>query len=237
MLRATGRATASPLRDLLASARPSVNMPSVTVATFAGPSVVLLAGAMPSVSTPSFAVASLTMPRALRTLARAAGPALPLLRRGRARIAAACIRAVVFAGQGHPDQPLDVTEVAELLAACHQRDRGAFGAGARGAADAVHIRLRHVRQVEIDDVGDAVDIDAASGDVGGDQRADFTGAELRQCPLAMVLRLVAVDGAGGDAGLLKGLHDLVGAVLGAGENQCAVDRLLLQQLGEEPRLG
>src|SRR5438270_6156207 len=134
MLRATRRATASTLRDLLASAGPSVNMPSVAVASFAGPSVALLASTMPSVSTPSFTVASLTMPCALRTLARAAaGPTLPLLRRSRARVAAACVRAVVFARQRHPDQPLDVAEVAELLAACHQRDRGAFGAGARGA--------------------------------------------------------------------------------------------------------
>lgn len=40
-------------------------MPSVTMATFAGPSVALLAGTMPSVGTPSFTVASVTMPCAL----------------------------------------------------------------------------------------------------------------------------------------------------------------------------
>src|SRR6266702_279013 len=211
---------------------PSVDMPSVTVATFAGPSVTLLAGTVPSVGTPY-----VTMPCALRALTRAARPAGALLQRGWARIGAARIRAAVFPRQRHADQPLDVTEVAEFLTAGDQRDRRAFGAGARGAADAVDVRLRHVRQVEIDDVGDAVDIDAASGDVGGDQRADVTGAELRQRPLAMVLRLVAVDGAGGDAGLLKRLHHLVCAVLGAGENQRAVDRFLLQQLGEERRLG
>src|SRR5579864_9195184 len=99
------------LRDLLASARPSVNMPAVTMPTFAGPSVALLAGAMPSVAapfvtTPALAVASLTMPCTLRALARAAGATLPLLLlRGSARIAAAGIGAKVFARQRHLDEP------------------------------------------------------------------------------------------------------------------------------------
>ena len=44
-------------------------------------------------------------------------------------------------------------------------------AGARGAADAVHVALGDVGQVEVDDVADAVDVDAAGGDVGGDQHA------------------------------------------------------------------
>jgi hypothetical protein len=118
------------------------------------------------------------MPCALRALARAAGATLPLLR-GSARIASAGIGAQIFARQRHLDQPLDVAEIGELLAAGDQRDRGAFSAGARGAADAVHIGLGHVGQVEIDDVGDTVDIDTAGGDVGGDQRADLACAELR----------------------------------------------------------
>src|SRR3569623_1276117 len=80
----TGWAAARPLRDLLATARPSVNMPAFAVPTFAGPCLALLAGAMPSVGTPvvgtpSFTVSSLPMPGTLRTLAGAAGTALPLL--------------------------------------------------------------------------------------------------------------------------------------------------------------
>ena len=45
------------------------------------------------------------------------------------------------------------------------------GAGARGAADAVDVALRHVRQVVVHDVADALDVDAARGDVGGDEHA------------------------------------------------------------------
>ena len=39
------------------------------------------------------------------------------------------------------------------------------------------------------------------------------------------------------AGLLQAAHDLVGAVLGAGEHQHAVDRFALEQFGEQRRLG
>ena len=42
------------------------------------------------------------------------------------------------------DQLFDVAQVGALLAAA-KRDRDAVGAGARGAADAVHVGLRHVR--------------------------------------------------------------------------------------------
>ena len=59
------------------------------------------------------------------------------------------------------------------------------------------------------------------------------GAERRQHALAVVLRLVAVDGVGRMPAFGQPLHHLVGAVLGAGEDQRAIDRLLLQQLGQQ----
>ena len=40
-----------------------------------------------------------------------------------------------------------------------------------------------------------------------------------------------------DAGLLEALHHLVRAVLGAGEDQCAIDRFLLEQLRQDGGLG
>ena len=43
---------------------------------------------------------------------------------------------------------------------------------------------------------DVVDVDAARGDVGGDQHAGRAVAEVVERPLAGVLRLVAVDGVG-----------------------------------------
>ena len=64
--------------------------------------------------------------------------------------------------------------------ASQKRDGDAAGAGARGAADAVDIAFRLVRQIEIDDVGDAGHVDAARGDVGRHQHAGAAGAEALQ---------------------------------------------------------
>src|ERR1700742_1901890 len=100
-------------------------------------------------------------------------PTAPMLRGSRCRIALLARRATVFARQCDADQALDIAQIAELLAACDERDRDTFGASARGAADAMHVSLRHVGQIEIYDMADAVDIDAACGNVGCDQRTDL----------------------------------------------------------------
>ena len=62
-------------------------------------------------------------------------------------------------------------------------DVDAVGAGARGAADAVDIAFRFVGQLEIDHMGDIVDVDAAGGDVGRHQHARLAGLEHVQRPL------------------------------------------------------
>ena len=74
------------------------------------------------------------------------------------------------------------------------------------------------RRVEVDDAADVVDVDAAGGDVGGDQGPDRAGGELLQRPLALGLRAVAVDGDGRHAGRAELAGDPVGAVLGAAEH-------------------
>jgi len=48
-------------------------------------------------------------------------------------------------------------------------------------------------------VGDAVDVDAAAGDVGGDQHGNFVVGEIGQGTLAGVLAFVAVNRLGSDA--------------------------------------
>jgi hypothetical protein len=68
--------------------------------------------------------------------------------------------------EGAPGQTLDVPEIAALLGAAEgERDAGRPGPG--GPPDAMDIALRHVRDLEIDDMGDAVDIDAP-GVLGND---------------------------------------------------------------------
>ena len=123
------------------------------------------------------------------------------------------------------------------LAAVAERQGDARGAGARGAADAMDVALGVGRQLVVDDVGHAVDVDAARGEIGGDQHAGLAAAEIVERLLAGVLRLVAVDRLGGDAAIFQRLGDAVGAALGAGEDDDPLERLVGQQVAEQRALG
>ncbi len=101
----------------------------------------------------------------------------------------------------------------------------------------MNVGFRHVRQVEVHHVADAVDIDAAGGDISRDQGANIAVAERRKHALTMVLRFVAVNGVCRYSSLDQALYHLVGAVLGPGENQGPVDRFLLQDLRQRGGLG
>ncbi len=105
-----------------------------------------------------------------------------------------------------------------------QRDRDALGAGAAGAAGAVHVGLGVVWRVELEDVRDPGDVDAAGGHIGGYQGVDVEGLEVGQCALALALALVSVHRHGRDALTLELLDELVGAVLGAHEHEREVAR-------------
>ena len=100
----------------------------------------------------------------------------------------------------------------------HQRDDQAVGAGAGGAAGTVRVVLEVGRRVEVHDARDAVDVDAARGDVGGHEGLHLAVGERGQRPLALTLRAVAVDGRAPHAALLELLRQRVGAVLGAAEH-------------------
>ena len=60
--------------------------------------------------------------------------------------------------------------------------------GAARAADAVHVVLRILRHVVVDDVRHAGDVEAAGGEVGGDQHLVAAGLETLQrlLPFALV---------------------------------------------------
>ena len=82
-----------------------------------------------------------------------------------------------------------------------KRDDGAGVAGPAGAAGAVDVVLVGAGRVELQHAGHAVDVDAAGGDVGGDEHVHVAAAERGQGPLALALAAVAVDRLGPDAGL------------------------------------
>ena len=104
--------------------------------------------------------------------------------------------------------------------------------GAGGAADAVQVGLLVLGALVVDDVGDVLDVDAAGGDVGGDEDVDLAVAERAQRLLAGALAEVAVDGAGGEAALGEVVGDLGGGALGAAEDDGQAAALGLQDAGE-----
>ena len=128
--------------------------------------------------------------------------------------------AAVGFGQREPRQPLDCAQKIALLVVA-KGDRLSRIARPRGAADAMNVSLGNLRQFKVDDMADAVDVDAARRDVGRNQRARLSAAESGQCALALALALVAVNGGSIDARLVEGAGYAVGAVLGAGEDDDA----------------
>src|SRR5471030_2698108 len=141
----------------------------------------------------------------------------------------------VAARDGLLDQLLDVGQQALVLVRIN-RDGIAGGAGAAGAADAVHIVLGVVRQVVVDDAGQVGDVEAARGDVGGDQHVDLALLERLQRGDAFLLRLVAVDGGGVHALLLQAARQARGADLGVGEDDHLLQIALAQDVRDQRML-
>src|SRR5271170_2136827 len=137
------------------------------------------------------------------------------------RFGAARMHAKVSHGNGKANEFLDVTNQRQFVAFA-QRDGDALRSSPRRAADAMHVGFRNVRQIEIDNMAYAVDIDAPRRNVGGDKRPDLALAKRREHAFALPLGFVAVDRLGGNAGADQPAHDLVGAMLGPREDQGAV---------------
>ena len=109
----------------------------------------------------------------------------------------------------------------------------AFGLGAAGAADAVHVVLGIFGDAVVDDVGDSGDVDAPCGDVGGDE--DIVGAFLESLEGLHAVGLADVGVHDGDVGvafLFEENGEGVGLLPGAGEEHDAVEVGFLED-GEE----
>src|SRR5689334_2898538 len=117
-----------------------------------------------------------------------------------------------------------------------KRDRLSRLACSRRAADAMNIGLRDLRQFKIDDMADAVDIDAARCNVGRDQRPRLSTTEGGQRALTLALALVAMNGGSVDARLVERAGDAIGAVLGAGEDNHARQVRIVEKFDQQVAL-
>ena len=104
------------------------------------------------------------------------------------------------------------------LAAGDKRNGASAAARPAGAANAMHVVLHVVRQVIIENDLHVVDIDAARGDIGGDQKFQARLAELVHHPVAHGLGHVAVQPIGGIALRFQMVDQVIDHALGIAEN-------------------
>ncbi len=100
----------------------------------------------------------------------------------------------------------------------------------------MNVAFRLVREFVVEDVRDARDVDAARGDIGGDQHLELTRPETPQRPLTLALAAVAVDGINTDTFFAERFRQLVRSELGAGENKSSGHLRLVQQGAEQVAL-
>ena len=80
-----------------------------------------------------------------------------------------------------PQEALDRAQEVDLVGA-GQADRDPAGAGAGGAADPVDVVLGLRRELEVDDHRELLDVEAARGDVRGDEDLDLARLEVGEGP-------------------------------------------------------
>jgi len=83
-------------------------------------------------------------------------------------------------------------------------------------------------------MGDRIDVNAARGNICRDQHPGVPILEVLKRSLSGVLRFVAVNGLGANASVLELASHLVGAVLGACEDDGSRDIIVTQQVLEHP---
>jgi hypothetical protein len=101
----------------------------------------------------------------------------------------------------------------------YQRDRIALVARPAGATGPVNIVLGDVRELEVHDVWQPVDVESARRDVGCDQRSNRSPLEIGQRPGTQRLTLIAVNGNRMNAVAPQVLRQPVGTALGTREYQ------------------
>ena len=98
----------------------------------------------------------------------------------------------------HLDLALQLLGVFQLLGG-HKRNNSARGSGAGGTTTSMRIGLVVFRRIEMDNTIDSVNVDAASRDVGGDQRLSLAVDKGLERVVSLVLGAPPVNHAGLDA--------------------------------------
>ncbi len=82
----------------------------------------------------------------------------------------------------------------------------------------MHVIIVRLRLVEVDDMADIRDVQATGGNVGRDEYFDALRLELFECPFALRLRFVTVDGGRAKTVLRQQIRKPLDAEFGFAEN-------------------
>ena len=126
------------------------------------------------------------------------------------------------------EQALEVAQIA----VADEGQCDALAAHAAGAAGAVGVGLVVEGEVEVDDVGDVREIEAAPGDIGGDHKADLLLAEAAKDRGATVLVEAAVDNIDRIDLALQVAVEVGGLVARIAENDALLDLLVVDVADE-----
>ncbi len=124
------------------------------------------------------------------------------------------------------------TKVAKLI----PRDEGngiSLGLCPASPADAVNVVFGEGRNIEINDVGNACDINSPGGDIGCNHNAEFAVFEAIHCAFALALVTARVDGDGDDVSPVKVPLNFVCAVLCSREDQDAGQLAIPEEVQKE----
>ena len=116
------------------------------------------------------------------------------------------------------DEPLQRAQLA-LIFWRHKTDRIADGIGATRAPDAMDVILDVHREVVVDDMRDAVHINAARRNICRYKHGDYARLEILQRPQPLVLRTVGVQRRCLDAFAFKMARNAIRAVFHAREHE------------------
>ena len=118
----------------------------------------------------------------------------------------------LLSGDPSPEEPLELSQAVGVIVR-DEADCVANRLVAPGAADSMDVILRLRRKVEVDDVRNPVNVDAARRDVGRNQHADVAGLESLERRKPLPLRSVRMQRCGAKARVFELAREPIGAVL------------------------
>ena len=132
------------------------------------------------------------------------------------------------------DEALERTQM-PLVFRRDKADGIADGVRATCPADSMHVILRVHGKIVIHHMRNAVDIDAAGGDVSGDEDAHCSRFEILQGAQALILRSVRMNCPRLDSAALESARNAIRPALCSGENEDGVEPRIGQQMKKKPR--